>query len=1009
MIKYEQKKDTFILEDYDRAKTFSDFMPAVAGINGVPLWVYFVNRGQCVCSVGVNDKNNSIMEFMPANKALMNVERLGFRTFIKTDDSFVELFADKNTPKTLISENNRLTISDTLTKFLYAEVTYVQLAGKNIPALMRKLTLKNIGARELRFNCTDGIAQIVTYGISDYSLKNVSNLSCAYSNAVHSNGLIKYQVEYSTDDHAKVSKNKGANFYRSVSTDGAKPFYVYDPCLIFGNDVSLTNAEALASLSFGERRQKEQAVVFKMPSAFSSYDYSLRPQESVSIYSAVGGVKDESLLSEVTGIFRDGDAFETEFVRSQNVLGVITRNIGFDTGDELLNGYIRQSFIDNVLRGGMPVEIRDSKGNATIHYVFSRKHGDLEREYNWFVIPATKYSGGTGNYRDLCQNRRNDVIFFPFVGDYNIRMFYSFLQLDGYNPLIIKQPVYIPENPEFAQRAFEKYGVGESSRACASAGLSVGELAEIFPAEFLGDYLSCCRMEYRAEFSEGYWTDHFSYNLDLVESYLKIYPDRERELLFGTQYKYFSSGVKVLPFSERTVEENGRFFAYESIAPCGEDCWYTDRNGNEISLDLFGKIAGCALVKSATLDCNFIGLEMEGGKPGWNDSMNGLPGQNASSVPDSMEVYRINEFLIEKCALAEKFELYEEQKELFDDMVRALGGNNVYEGFLAARESFREKVYAGLRGGKVRVKTSELAALLQKIDAKIKEAVNGEMRDNKDLIPTFVPYEIVKNGNTYQRKKRRLSLFLEANAKGLKLKNFCDSQKLYRAVRNSDLFDRKLKVYKTSESIESESPLIGRVRTFSPGLYERESCFLHMHYKYLLGLLESGLYDEFYQNMKEGFVCYMDPAVYGRSPLQNSSFIVSSAGIDAALVGRGFQPRLTGANSEVLSMVLVMFFGEKMFYTENGELRFAFEPKLHNSLFDTRGETGCLLFGKTQVVYKNPEKIDTYRGRILSMQLSYKDFAVTIAGGVLAGERALDLREGRIERIIAEIGRQETC
>ena len=28
MIKYEQKKDTFILEDYDRAKTFSDFMPS---------------------------------------------------------------------------------------------------------------------------------------------------------------------------------------------------------------------------------------------------------------------------------------------------------------------------------------------------------------------------------------------------------------------------------------------------------------------------------------------------------------------------------------------------------------------------------------------------------------------------------------------------------------------------------------------------------------------------------------------------------------------------------------------------------------------------------------------------------------------------------------------------------------------------------------------------------------------------------------------------------------------
>ena len=167
MVRYEQNKDEFILEDYDRAKTFSDFMSAIAGVSGIPLWVYFVNRGQCVCSIGVNDKNNSITEFMPANKALLNVERLGFRTFVKAGGRCAELYADKSTPKKLVSSNNRLTVCDTLEGFLSAEVTYTQLAWQNIPALMRRLKLTNLGKETIEVNCTDGLAQIVPNGIND--------------------------------------------------------------------------------------------------------------------------------------------------------------------------------------------------------------------------------------------------------------------------------------------------------------------------------------------------------------------------------------------------------------------------------------------------------------------------------------------------------------------------------------------------------------------------------------------------------------------------------------------------------------------------------------------------------------------------------------------------------------------------------------------------------------------------------------------------------------------------
>lgn len=70
--------------------------------------------------------------------------------------------------------------------------------------------------------------------------------------------------------------------------------------------------------------------------------------------------------------------------------------------------------------------------NQIIH-LFSRKHGDPERDYNFFSIAAEYYSQGNGNFRDVSQNRRNDVFFNKEVGDFNVKTFFSLVQADGYN------------------------------------------------------------------------------------------------------------------------------------------------------------------------------------------------------------------------------------------------------------------------------------------------------------------------------------------------------------------------------------------------------------------------------------------------------------------------------------------------------------------------------------------------------------------------------------------------
>ena len=56
-----------IIKDYDSQPAFADFLPGIAGENGIPAWCFFVNRGQGVASFGTQDKDHPIMEFRPAH------------------------------------------------------------------------------------------------------------------------------------------------------------------------------------------------------------------------------------------------------------------------------------------------------------------------------------------------------------------------------------------------------------------------------------------------------------------------------------------------------------------------------------------------------------------------------------------------------------------------------------------------------------------------------------------------------------------------------------------------------------------------------------------------------------------------------------------------------------------------------------------------------------------------------------------------------------------------------
>ena len=60
-------------------------------------------------------------------------------------------------------------------------------------------------------------------------------------------------------------------------------------------------------------------------------------------------------------------------------------------------------FLDNSLRGGVPIILGDADDNDAmetvdenkklkVYHTFSRVHGDLERDYNHIILPPTFFS-----------------------------------------------------------------------------------------------------------------------------------------------------------------------------------------------------------------------------------------------------------------------------------------------------------------------------------------------------------------------------------------------------------------------------------------------------------------------------------------------------------------------------------------------------------------------------------------------------------------------------------------
>jgi hypothetical protein len=756
-----------------------------------------------------------------------------------------------------------------------------------------------------------------------------------------------------------------------------------------------------------------------------------------------------------------------KLTRTREVIRQITKSVETKTVSKVFNAHVSQMFLDNSLRGGVPIVMGDQDDNnglmnvdedprLKVYHVFSRIHGDLERDYNQFLLRSTFFSEGPGSFRDVAQNRRNDVLFQPKIGSFNVRTFLSFSQADGYEPKSVEAIVLTISDKNTCDR-IATYAVGQADghRAQREALSSIlcngpfrpGQLFRLMAEQNI--FLMVSRQEFidvvavsststpMAVYETGFWADHWTYYLDMIETYISIFPDGEERLLFDTYLPYFFSPASVQPRSRKYVENLDFGGSHDHIqqldATIRDDAkkayldkfvskstnwyrltanWQHDDSGKIFQSSVLAKLFLLATLKFATRDAYGMGIEYEAGRPGWDDANNGIPGMLGSGMPETFELKALIQYLIRVTTEYQRaFDVPEELVSLID----SINGNltllehvkvpqnpsnktvpssffDYWDNVSTAREKYREDVKL-MFSGRTRTITpsTALPALrtwLSEIDDGIDRAsaIGTESKGQRSntMIPTYFAYRVNDWKRTGDHNKdghklvlplsmevRPLTVFLEGPTRMLKTVNTMEARDIYLKVRNSSLYDEDLKMYTLSASLEDEPIEIGRSTAFAPGWLENQSVWLHMSYKFYLQLLRHGLYSDFFEEVQAGgLLPFMNAKRYGRSPMECSSFIVSSAFEDPDVRGRGFLGRLSGATAEFLSIWTLMFIGPKPFYknsTAGGEVQMQLVPTLPAWLF---GEAGKLS-GEQKISY--PVSGDD--SQIVTTKVSFKLFS----------------------------------
>ncbi len=392
----------FVIDNYNSSPLFSSFLPGIAGEKGIPIWSFYVNRGQGIVSFGTQNKDGSILEFYPADKAYQMVTLRCFRTFLRINKNnktiYYEPFQRNITnhhklEQKMIVSSHQLTIEENnYTLGMKFSLETFTLPNAPLGGLIRELKITNLSADQVKICFVDGLPQMLPYGSNQYCIKNMSRTMEAFTLVENVEKNIPYlKLKVYPKDSEKVVPVVAGNFFVGFYQSNnhfIRSSVIVDNKIIFGLNTDFTCPDKFFSDQKIELNQ--QITANQNISGFHMGDSEINSQETLIIHSLYGhGKKISEVEDYINTNMLNGTFFEQKKEENKNIIKNITNRILTVTSRDNFNEYIKQTFLDNALRGGVSTKVYNS-----MLYLYGRKHGDLERDYNEFYVQDTFFSQG---------------------------------------------------------------------------------------------------------------------------------------------------------------------------------------------------------------------------------------------------------------------------------------------------------------------------------------------------------------------------------------------------------------------------------------------------------------------------------------------------------------------------------------------------------------------------------------------------------------------------------------
>jgi hypothetical protein len=450
---YNRAERVYRIENYDEQPVFTNFLPGIAGYYGIPMYVFYINRGQAIASFGLQSKQYPIQEYHTANVAEQVTPWTGFRTWIQmADQKVLEPFSPRvltTSTRQPTPQRNMYIGSNTLqlqeldqVNHLETNVTFFVLPEEDFGALAKRTTITYLPSTSehhrlwgrsppasITISVLDGLAQMIPAGgqgtMNDLlktmgrTLESWMRVDSPYPDEETSDGMMQmpfYRLSMQPSDTATVTKQEAGHWCISILEErgeDALPEWlpiVYDPDKVFGDDTTLMRPIRLYSHAMNEILREPQFGQGKTPSAFAALEnITLRVGESVTLttfFGKAGHLLDVPVIAR--RLLQPGFAM-FKATRANELAEQITASVESETAYPIWDGHAQQMFLDNSLRGGIPqilgedddsrIRCTDEDDRVKVFHLFSRVHGDLERDYNDFEIAPTFFSNVSG-----CEN-----------------------------------------------------------------------------------------------------------------------------------------------------------------------------------------------------------------------------------------------------------------------------------------------------------------------------------------------------------------------------------------------------------------------------------------------------------------------------------------------------------------------------------------------------------------------------------------------------------------------------